>query len=44
MPRQWPLPRDRCRVELIGGADGIGRRVVETAIAHKKHVVTPIKR
>jgi homoserine dehydrogenase len=30
-------------VELIGGADGIGRRVVETALAHKKHVVTANK-
>jgi homoserine dehydrogenase len=30
-------------VELIGGADGIARRVVETALAHKKHVVTANK-
>jgi homoserine dehydrogenase len=30
-------------VELIGGAEGIGRRVVETALAHKKHVVTANK-
>jgi homoserine dehydrogenase len=30
-------------VELIGGADGIGRQVVETALAHKKHVVTANK-
>jgi homoserine dehydrogenase len=30
-------------VELIGGADGVGRRVVETALAHKKHVVTANK-
>jgi homoserine dehydrogenase len=29
--------------ELIGGADGIGRRVVETALAHRKHVVTANK-
>jgi homoserine dehydrogenase len=30
-------------VELIGGAEGIGRQVVETALAHKKHVVTANK-
>jgi homoserine dehydrogenase len=30
-------------VELIGGADGIARRVVETALAHGKHVVTANK-
>ncbi len=30
-------------VELIGGADGVGRAVVETALAHKKHVVTANK-
>ena len=30
-------------VELIGGAEGIGRHVVETALAHKKHVVTANK-
>jgi len=30
-------------VELIGGADGIARTVVETALAHKKHVVTANK-
>jgi homoserine dehydrogenase len=30
-------------VELIGGADGVGRRVVETALAHNKHVVTANK-
>jgi len=30
-------------VELIGGSDGIGRQVVETALAHKKHVVTANK-
>jgi len=30
-------------VELIGGADGVGRRVVETALAGKKHVVTANK-
>jgi len=30
-------------VELIGGAEGIGRRVVETALAHKKQVVTANK-
>jgi homoserine dehydrogenase len=30
-------------VELIGGADGIARRVVETALAHHKHVVTANK-
>ncbi len=30
-------------VELIGGSDGIARRVVETAIEHGKHVVTANK-
>jgi homoserine dehydrogenase len=30
-------------VELIGGSDGAGRQVVETALAHKKHVVTANK-
>ena len=30
-------------VELIGGADGIARKVVETALANKKHVVTANK-
>ncbi|HVH78232.1 MAG TPA: homoserine dehydrogenase [Stellaceae bacterium] len=30
-------------VELIGGANGVGRSVVETALAHKKHVVTANK-
>jgi len=30
-------------VELIGGAEGIGRQVVETALARKKHVVTANK-
>jgi homoserine dehydrogenase len=30
-------------VELIGGADGIAARVVETALAHRKHVVTANK-
>src|SRR6476646_5249824 len=30
-------------VELIGGADGIARRVVETALQHGKHVVTANK-
>ena len=30
-------------VELIGGADGVGRQVVETALAHQKHVVTANK-
>ena len=30
-------------VELIGGADGIARQVVETALAHGKHVVTANK-
>ena len=30
-------------VELIGGADGIARRVVETALDHGKHVVTANK-
>jgi homoserine dehydrogenase len=30
-------------VELIGGSHGIGRQVVETALAHKKHVVTANK-
>ena len=30
-------------VELIGGADGVARSVVETALAHGKHVVTANK-
>jgi homoserine dehydrogenase len=30
-------------VELIGGADGVARQVVETALANKKHVVTANK-
>jgi homoserine dehydrogenase len=30
-------------VELIGGAEGIARRVVDTALAHGKHVVTANK-
>jgi homoserine dehydrogenase len=30
-------------VELIGGSDGIALRVVEAALAHKKHVVTANK-
>ncbi len=30
-------------VELIGGADGIARRVIETALQHDKHVVTANK-
>jgi homoserine dehydrogenase len=30
-------------VELIGGADGIAKQVVETAIGHRKHVVTANK-
>jgi homoserine dehydrogenase len=30
-------------VEVIGGADGIARKVCETAIAHGKHVVTANK-
>jgi homoserine dehydrogenase len=30
-------------VELIGGAEGIARQVVETALAQKKHVVTANK-
>src|SRR5262249_14348961 len=30
-------------VELIAGADGIARRVVETALDHGKHVVTANK-
>jgi homoserine dehydrogenase len=30
-------------VELIGGADGIAKRVVEAAIANRKHVVTANK-
>jgi homoserine dehydrogenase len=30
-------------VEVIGGAEGIARQVVETAIAHGKHVVTANK-
>jgi homoserine dehydrogenase len=36
-------PESDIVVELIGGSDGIGRRVVETALAHKKHVVTANK-
>lgn len=43
-------PRDLARaqdldvmVELIGGADGVAREVVETALAHGKHVVTANK-
>lgn len=30
-------------VELIGGADGIAKQIVETAIAHSRHVVTANK-
>ena len=30
-------------VELIGGAEGVARDVVETAIAHRRHVVTANK-
>src|SRR5207237_4414502 len=30
-------------VELIGGADGIARQVVDTALEHGKHVVTANK-
>jgi homoserine dehydrogenase len=30
-------------VELIGGSDGIARRLIETAIANRKHVVTANK-
>ena len=30
-------------VELIGGADGIARRVIDTALDHGKHVVTANK-
>jgi len=30
-------------VELIGGADGIARRVIDTALDHSKHVVTANK-
>jgi homoserine dehydrogenase len=30
-------------VELIGGADGIARQVVEAALGHRKHVVTANK-
>jgi homoserine dehydrogenase len=30
-------------LELIGGADGIARRVIETALSHGKHVVTANK-
>jgi homoserine dehydrogenase len=30
-------------VELIGGADGVARQVVDTAISHGKHVVTANK-
>ncbi len=30
-------------VELIGGADGIARRVIDAALAHGKHVVTANK-
>jgi homoserine dehydrogenase len=30
-------------VELIGGTDGVARRVIETALDHRKHVVTANK-
>ena len=30
-------------VELIGGADGVARNVIETALGHGKHVVTANK-
>src|SRR5260370_13586381 len=30
-------------VELIGGSDGIALKVIETALAHKKHIVTANK-
>ncbi|MCB5177507.1 MULTISPECIES: homoserine dehydrogenase [Microvirga] len=32
-----------CVVELVGGADGAARQVVETALSHGKHVVTANK-
>jgi homoserine dehydrogenase len=32
-----------CVIELIGGSDGVAKAVVETAIAHGKHVVTANK-
>jgi len=37
------LPEVDVVVELIGGADGVGRAVVEAALAAKKHVVTANK-
>jgi homoserine dehydrogenase len=37
------IPEVDVVVELIGGADGIGRAVVEAALAAKKHVVTANK-
>ena len=37
------IPEIDAVVELIGGADGIGRQVVEAALAAKKHVVTANK-
>ena len=37
------LPDIDVVVELIGGADGVARQVVEAALAHKKHVVTANK-
>jgi homoserine dehydrogenase len=37
------IPEIDVVVELIGGADGVARTVVETALAHKKHVVTANK-
>ncbi len=36
-------PETEIVVELIGGSGGIARQVVETALAHKKHVVTANK-
>jgi homoserine dehydrogenase len=37
------IPEIDAVVELIGGAEGVGRAVVEAALAHKKHVVTANK-
>src|SRR3954464_9118888 len=36
-------PESGVVVELIGGADGIAQKVVETALLHGKHVVTANK-
>jgi homoserine dehydrogenase len=37
------IPEVEAVVELIGGAEGVARRVVEAALANKKHVVTANK-